>query len=704
MPPASQSKKPRNGDIRGFFTSAGQVKSHSPKKPASPGLSSLPDIPSSPRTPPKSAPRVFRPNEEIKGSDEEEEDESDDSLASITDALGYRPKPSPHQRNPNIPSTPQAKRVASYSNVHRSPLTLQPKRHKFDLKALLHHTKEHERTEESARQAKTLIAEADRHSDAEDESGLEDDPKRFEEAAQNFLIGDEDEGKVDKLRKAMKRTKEHNTHKQCYFFDADLQEKQAKHQFPAKTAKGPWKCLAQADARRQAFIMSLPHSLLKLGQTLPDELFLWVLEEVCIEKYAELRMQYIDLVSLCDEQIGRLVTDMRLYGLLERIGGPKYAREHSKLKCATELRPEYLERDWSGLTAYLQLVEGLAPSLETASAISAVQLLLRLSLDPVVVSVVRESHMLAVKALVFNLALNRSRWNTACEAICSYVYENIPDIELRILPIQTLSCSSSHLIDLRRRLAMETLFHTPGLGSKPVDPQLSFEKIYARLHEADFQPRHSSNLEQLRALTILFDVVVSNADFMRPSTHTQSTHATTSSTGTSSTTRPSPIPPSTKSKSVTNPSDSRPTNHLTKYPSTARPVPQLDHEFNMQIDLIAKRIKVIHDKILNKAENKPLKTLIDVIEKRLKYSVRTAPPPKSEIFAFADDLKSGGEGEYGENGVQMPKQRNFMKNWARRSIKEEVDGMGEDSMADESDVFVDADEPEAVLPGLGVTV
>ncbi|KAI1259854.1 hypothetical protein F5Y18DRAFT_407950 [Xylariaceae sp. FL1019] len=700
MPPASQSTKPRNGDIRGFFTSGGQIKSPSPKQPASSGLSSVDILSSSPRTPPKSAPRVYRPNEEIKGSDEEDESDSDDSIASITNALGYRARPSPHRRDPNIFSTPQAKRVASYGNVHRSPLTLQPKRHKFDMKALISHTKEHERTEESVRQANALISEADGHSDAEDESGLEDDPKRFEEAAQNFLIDDEDEGKVDKLRKAIKRTKEHSTRKQCYFFDAELPEKQAKHPFPAKTAKGPWKCLSQASSRRQAFIMSLPHNLLKLGQTLPDELFLWLLEEVCTERNAELRMQYIDLVSLCDEQIGRLVTDMRLYGVLESMGGPKYAREHCKLKSTTEARPEYLARDWSGLNAFLQLMEGLASSLETASAISAVQLLLRLSLDPVVVSVVREGHMLAMKALISNLALRRSRWDTACEAICSYVYENIPDLELRILPIQVLSCFSSHIIDLRRRLATETLFHTPGLGSKAVDPQLSFEKLYARLHEADFQPRHSSNFEQLRVLTMLLDIVINNASFMRPQIVTPLIGPSSSSSTHSST-----MPPLIKSKLVTKPLFKSP-NPKPKFPSNTQSQHEQsdpDHEFNNQIDLLAKRIKAIREKIQDKPERKPLKALIEAIEQRLIYSVRTMPPPKTEIFAFADDLKFGGEGEYGENGLQVPKQRNFMQNWAKRSMKDEVDGERAGG-GDESDVFVDADEPEAVLPGLGVAV
>lgn len=359
--------------------------------------------------------RVFSRDDEIKGSDDSDED-SDDSLGSITDALGYRSGPAAHRRDPNVLSTPQAKRIAS--GIHRSPLTLQPKKHKFDLKALMNHSREHERTEKSVREADAQIAQAGRISDRSDGSDAEIDPRRLEDVTRHLFAGSDDEdAKGHKLRRAVKRSKDDETssRKHCYFFNqGEPHAGSRKTPFPRKKAVGRWKFLAQSDdARHQAFIMGMPYVLLTQGEALPDEVFRWMLDEICVEQNAELRRQYINLAERCESQTNRLVNDMRLYALLEAVGGPRYAREHTKLESTTEVRHDYLERDWSSLVTFLQLLGRIAPNLQPPAAISAVQLLLRMSMDPVVASVVREHHTRAITALVSRLAKSKSRWNIA---------------------------------------------------------------------------------------------------------------------------------------------------------------------------------------------------------------------------------------------------------------------------------------------------
>jgi hypothetical protein len=302
--------------------------------------------------------------------------------------------------------------------VHRSPLTLQPKKHKFDLKALIKHSREIAQTEESVKQADALLALEDHNNENWDESDTENDPRLKEAARQQLFISrdNDEDGKGDKLRRAMKRSggDEASPRKHCYFFphEGPLSRPGA-NAFPRKQAVGRWRCLGQADTRRQTFMMGLPYAFVGQGETLPDELFQWILDEVCTEQNADLRRQYINLTELCEDNTHRLVNDMRLYALLERIGGPRYAREHSKFKSTTEVRHEYLERNWSPLVSFLQLLHRIAPDLQTSSAISAVQLLLRMSLDPVVATVVREHHMRAMTTLVSRLAKSRSQWNTA---------------------------------------------------------------------------------------------------------------------------------------------------------------------------------------------------------------------------------------------------------------------------------------------------
>ncbi|KAI1329953.1 hypothetical protein F5Y16DRAFT_61025 [Xylariaceae sp. FL0255] len=719
MPLDQNSTKPRkNGDIRGFFKAAATPNSQPSEPPASSGPLS-PVLISSPRTPPKSSARSFNHKTEIKGSDEDDEDDSDsdDSLGSITEALGIKPRPAAHQRDKSLLSTPQAKRIASSSNIHRSPLTLQPKRHKFDMKALLKHTQEHDRAEASVREADALIAEIDAKTDAgTDDSGLEDDPRRCEEAAQKVLLAGKDDSKVEKLQNAMRRTQDHGAQKHCYFFTPDEQstpKNPTKNPFPHKKAVGCWKCLSQAATRRQSFVMRLPRALLRMGNPLPDELLLWMLDEICTEQNAELRTQYIDLASLCEEQTRRLVTDMRLYAMLEKMGGPRYAREHSKFKSTTEIRPEYLERDWSPLTTFLQLVEELASSLDSASVISAVQLLLRMSLDPVVGTIVREAHMKALKALIANLARSRSRWNMACEAICAYVYENIDDLELRIVPILTIPSSTSSLIDLRRRMAAESLFYTPGLGGKPVESFLSYEKLCNRLDEVDFQPRHGSDFEQLRVLTMLLDIVINNADFMRPTTAStttpsdvqRSSSSTTLKSSSSPSSSPSPRqtkqPPTTTTTMATTINSFKKQKQKQNQQTGATAQEEADRRFNTQVDTLASRIRIIHEKILDKPDRKTVKAALNGLEKRLTYTVRTRPPPKTHINLYEDGFLPKPQNK---EDIDVPRQRDFMREWA---VKKQEKGKGKGvqfvtlSSEDEGDdMFADAEE----FAGNGVQV
>ncbi|KAI0972076.1 hypothetical protein F4678DRAFT_431080 [Xylaria arbuscula] len=641
----------KNGDIRGFFKSGPGPSSSQP--PASPP-SLTPDLLSSPRTP-KTAPRVFRRDEVIKGSDESgDDDDSDDSLGSITNALGYRTRPAAHQRDPSVLSTPQAKRIAS-GNIHRSPLTLQPKKHKFDLKALLSHSREIERTEESVRRADALLAEAEQNSGNSDNSDTDNDAKRAEEVASHILVGSDDEGgKGDKVRRAFKRSKdsEASSRKHCYFFtQEEPSSNSSKNAFPRKATKGLWKCLSKAATRRQAFLMGLPYTLLAKGEELPDELFQWILDEICTEQNPELRRQYINLAELCVDHTHRLIDDMRLYALLEAVGGPKYAREHSKFRSTTEVRQEYLERDWSPVTVFLQLLERIAPSLQIAAAISAVQLLLRMSLDPVVAAVVRECHVQAMTILVSSLAKSRSQWNTACDAICSYIYENISDLELKLTALSSIPSSSLHLVDLRRRIAAESLFDKPGLGRRPIDPYLSFERIRDRLDADDFKPTNKPDFdfERLRALTTLMDIVIDSADFMRQPGTTNGT--STNPNGTTSTTTPATKP------RITTPDKKE----------QEKDTAAAEQKFNAEIDILATRVKVIHDKIRDKASRKNVKLSLLGLEKRLKYAVRTQPPPRRDIFALDSNSNSITTQQSDEN---VPKQRDFMRQWAQKKKEE----------------------------------
>ncbi|KAI0602707.1 hypothetical protein F4775DRAFT_151078 [Biscogniauxia sp. FL1348] len=662
----------RNRDIRGF------LKTVAPPSPRSrESVVSSPqilDLPSSPATPPKPAPRVLSLSDEIKGSDDEDGD-SDDSLESISAFIGGKTGPAPPHRGSNAVTTPRAKRIAL--DAHKSPLTLQPARHKFDLKSLINHTRQDERTDESARRADDLLKEEEDGEDDRDVSHSDDDQQQLQEAAaRKLLLGNEEEAKGDKIARAMKRTTVDGNRKWCYFFNIEQPLlKPPRSQFPQRKLKGfGGKPVSDPAQRDQAFIHGLPYMLVTKGRALPDELFQWILDEVCVEKNAQLRLSYSNLVKLCSEQTHRLVNDMQLYSMLERIGGPRYAREHSKFESSPELEDPYRDRDWTGLVTFLELLERIAPNLKPANAISAIQLLIRMSLDPIVATTVGGAHFAAMEALVSALPKSGRQWDTACETICSYLYENTDDAVLRVIPIKFLPKTSRQLLDLRRRMAAEALFRRPGLGSKPLDDVLTVEHIRDRLDQPDLKIRHSTNFEELKAVITLLDIVIGDAHFIR----TPSAVAG----GSTPTPTPTPIPipiPSTVTTTTNNkPSTTttirnRNNSNNTGTAASSKPYTDADRRFDAEVDALTFRLKTIHDRIVdsNLVSRKEAKAVVDAVSKRLTYSVRTRPPPKKDIFDMGGGSGRGGSSvaqreREREEAVHLPRQRAFMKNWAQR--------------------------------------
>ncbi|KAK7756593.1 hypothetical protein SLS62_001430 [Diatrype stigma] len=678
--------------------------------------------PSSPRTPPppSSSPRPaaatanrrqFGLQDEIKGSDED--DDSDGSLASLSAIIG--------QRNHNAVSTPQVKRVASSSTAigarRGSPLTLQQKQqqaHKFDLKALISHTRQSERDDETSKQAEELIKkvedsdsstggisdDGDDDNDGDSSDNVDEDEmmatspsrgikkkkknkkpktKDLQQVAKELLDDggggggsgdnggsgrDEDENpKGDKIVRAINRAAGQGAgsggrRRRCYFFDVDLPPlfQPAKTPFPADAVEarrqgggggGPWRFLADPQTRDQAIIHGLPHTIVARGRELPPELFVWVLDQVCVERDPRLRAQYCSLAAACRDRTRELVDGARLYGALERIGGPKYARAAAvtmrPLKSTPEVEDPYRGRDWSGLAAFLDLLRQMAPNLNPnldpgggSVVVEAIQLLLRMSLDPVVVAAVRREHLAALGALVAALPAGaeatRRRalsWNDACFSICSYVLKCTDDTIQRLDPIISIPKSSAKLADLRRRLAATILFNDDEtFGRHPTDSALEGEghdALLDRLEQPDFTIRPATDYEELRALVALLDIVVESGGFLRRRRRRRK-HGDGDAGGGA---------------------------------REERDAADGDRQFDADVDALTFRLRVLHDKIHDNGllARKEAKTTIDVVSKRLTYAVRTRPPPKTSIF----DPQPPDREE-----ADLPRQRDFMKNWAQR--------------------------------------
>jgi hypothetical protein len=663
----------KNRDIRGFFSKKasqapsstinsscifqpvpGSQQTHQP----SPVLRSEPslDLPSSPLTPKKNVKTPLTRDAEIRGSDDDDDD-SDASLESLGEMFS-RKSGAIYQKPAGLTATPKAKRISS-GNFHRSPLTLQQQpKHKFDLKALLNHARQDHATDESVRRAKAARLQA--------EEDLEPEPDTDMMAGEVMInVGGTTGGK---LSMAIDRTVGDESHPKAYFFDLEATSRPIpKRQFPTSAVKSkPWNILQTASSRDQMFIHGIPTVLARKGNELPDELYLWILDQVCVENDLQLLNQYISLIALCPENTRRLVDERRLYGMLEQIGGQKHSTIVERFQLSPGLSTPYPGKDWSPLRYFLELLAHIAPYLTPQNNIGAIKLLIRLSLDPIITTVagLQVAHSIAVLNLVSALPTTEAVWNdcvgiayfglcdsgtdiSQCNDICHYLCICVDRASQRNAAITVLPTSTSRTIELQRRMASAALLNNAGLGSQDPDVSVSIQDILARVSEQDFRVANSTDYGELNALLSLLDIVVHDGSYL-----CRALLLPPSSLTSTSSTTPSLVPtPSTLVLPTTIPSIALET--------------EVRLENDANIDRLVAQLKVMHDKISDNTliSKKEVKLALDGMMKRLTNTVRSRPPPKTNIFERIFTAKED---------VSLPKQKEFMKRWtAGRASKDE---------------------------------
>ncbi|KAK8005274.1 hypothetical protein PG990_011311 [Apiospora arundinis] len=645
----------RSRDIRGFFAKnatggAASTTTRSetitpPRTKAMPmqPTSSSPNIPSSPITPQRAQTKApISRDDVIRGSDDED-DFSDDSLESLSEIAGLQRKPKPAALATTMP---KAKRVASGSSRAAPAAQKQPPKHRFDLKALIKHSQENDAMDESVRRAEALLKLDDANKKAAEarKEKAEPQPTDMREAAKELLRGDEEGAKGDKLARAMNRTAGDASQPQYYFFEFEAPSRNPrKTPFPKLTAKSQWSFLADTSTREEIFVRGLPTALASKGKELPEELYQWILDEVCLEKNMQLRMQYCNLIALCRGNTRRLVDVKRLQKILESIGSRKFPEENSKWNLSPGLEQPYGERNWSPVSAYLKLLERIAPDLAPESTIGAIQILIRMSLDPIVSRDIRIriDHFSAIEALVSALPGTGEHWDGYCSQVCSYLYNGVGKTSQRQIAISLLPPSTPRMCELRRRLAAAALFQQPDLSSSHPDDALTRKDILARLDAPDFRVSHETDYEELQANVKLLNVVIDDGSFLR-----SSPNPTENST---------PVTPATPAGGLKQPLPS-----ATSRSSSSSPAETTAGDFDKFVDMLTRKLKIMHDTISDNSivSRKEVKAAIDTVAKRLAHTVRTRPPQKTSIV---DDLI--GQSKKDEE-VGKPRQREFMKKWA----------------------------------------
>lgn len=373
------SQKNRNGNIMSFFKP--MTRSQTPKatKSSTPHSPSSPPSPSSPLerktvTPVK---KTIPPTQqcEIQASDDEDDfgSSSDDSLVDLSTIIkrGLPGKATqPAARDPF--TTPKAKRTAV--EFHASPLAIISK-HKFDLKALA----------KDARQDDAITASSMR-AQAFSELSDQQEKKITDEASDDVMEGivkNNTSQDAQKVMRAVKRSEPGQSQLRYCFF-SEHYTPPSPSAAPKEFNKGPWRLLTQGDqkTREQHLASGVPLTLLQLQGGLPDELFEWILDGICVQKSSLVRQEYCNLIANCTDLIEHRITPQRLEELLYRFGASSELRQAtSETNLSKPSVEPYEGRDWSPLSSFLSLLAAISPCMSQDSIVYASQALLRMSMD-----------------------------------------------------------------------------------------------------------------------------------------------------------------------------------------------------------------------------------------------------------------------------------------------------------------------------------
>ncbi|KJZ79389.1 hypothetical protein HIM_01540 [Hirsutella minnesotensis 3608] len=514
MPLEKQSSKSSgsagSSNILSFFKPVGQPRPKTPtpaprtSPPASTPLSAPPPS-SSPRshtpTPKKPAVSEIAASDDDDGSDGGFSDDSFEDLATLLNRgrpSATMPAKQPAQQHDPY-ATPRAKRIAV--EFQSSPIPFKPK-HKFDIKALAKDARRDDATTASSLRVKAAATKA---KETAAPSSIGAPGEAFMEIVKESSGQD-----AQKVLRAVQRSEQGPSQQRYCFFDSDYSAPSGTP-VPKVVRPGTWRLLTQGSAkvREQHLASGLLQTTVRKMKNLPDELFKWILDDLCVQKSALIRVEYCNLIIDCAEQTRRLVTSEELQKLFLRLGA------HEDLKSKTpgmallnaEQSP-YQDRDWSCLRSFLWLLGTIARHLSIEAVEYALQTLLRMSMDKFLICNL-DVHMEfggAVQCLAE--AVPASRWDSLCLETSTSLATAFNNFNIRANALLCLPISTVRMHGLRRRLAAAFLFSNPALAGNDLAAVVQIEDFIGLLESDEFAITLDTDFAELKSRITLLDMAI----------------------------------------------------------------------------------------------------------------------------------------------------------------------------------------------------
>jgi hypothetical protein len=331
---------------------------------------------------PESAAKQSPRDRVISGSDEDDSG-SDSSVEDIYVALQHQSRPKYSNSAANGFKLPENSRARNKrKRVFNQPSPSKPK-YKFDMKTLIEQAEKHKATEASALSMKALLE------DAADNDLPGNSLETARDSILQSVLAEKEKDGADpgKFLLAVKRTEAIRTEKVWYFFDLVRDNSRSARPLPACTETDGWRTmLADPQSREQVLLSGFVRDMVALEDTLDDDLFEWMLNEICFEHRDDLREAYCKVLAATDEKVGQFMSHEVIASLFQKIGVKKAAFDiNEEVKLISKDQLPYEGHNLTTMRAVISFIGRISKhlSMETSSYIMC--LLTRLCIDSVVV-------------------------------------------------------------------------------------------------------------------------------------------------------------------------------------------------------------------------------------------------------------------------------------------------------------------------------
>ena len=480
----------------------------------------VPVLPPKPAVPSSTATRV------IKSSDDEDED-SDTSLEDLATLLQSNRSANCQSdgSSEGKPSTPTASRTKKLA-FHISPMPILNK-NKFDLKSLASHAEMDRKADASSKRVKAMQEVSERKESVPPQGDSASERLKHSSLLQDVIAAQAD-ADHNRVARAVMRTEATLSDQRWYFFETQPSpSKPQKKAFPTKSIPKEWQSdLKDAQVRHQTFVSGFAEDMVSFGQALPDEIFLWILDEMCVESSEPLRASYCNLIEQSSEQVRRLVVPDVIRNLFEAVGATSASTATTdKIRPVQALSQPYAKRDWSKVRSLIRLLGRVSKLLEARTY--AITLLLRMCCDKMVVEnvdifdLVQESiNRLcryvpddAWESSVSSIALRPTNLAdvSKCQTICTTLFNSVEQPTLRLQMVHCTPSVSPRSHDLKRRMAMSFFFKDLSYATTHSHLVMDLGKFIDRLEDHDFDTDSQTDYRELAALIQLLNLALDDA-------------------------------------------------------------------------------------------------------------------------------------------------------------------------------------------------